>query len=335
MVSRYFVTGGSGFIGRELVALILAGGDDARIFDIAPPGEGAHRDCWIEGDVRDRTALRDALAGYDPHYIFHLASDTDVSISDLRQFTTTLEGTANVIDLARELPSVRRFTHVSTQFVVRPGVQPLDEHHLEPYTVYGSAKAETERMMWAADLPMPWLIVRPTIVWGPHHPSFADHIFKQIRKRRYLHPRGATPIVRAFGFVSNVARQMLILGTLSAPATNKHVFYLGDGAIDYDLWADAFAVGLTGRCARRIPVSLLTLMGRLGDGLKRMSIRFPLDSGRAFRMSTSSRIDLDDTLTITGPPAVSFDEGVRETLAWLYDMSGNVTERGMSKMVQP
>lgn len=320
MTEKILLTGGSGFIGANVVDRALARGFTVRNLDFRPPRKAEHRALWQEMDVRDRAKLVDAIVSFAPDRVLHLASDIDVNIRTLGEFQTTIGGTSNVLEAVKQLPDLKRFIHTSTQFVVRPGVEPKDERFLDPYTVYGEAKAETEKLVWAADLQVPWFILRPTIIWGPHHPSFAQQIFRHMKSRRYLHPVGRAPINRAFGYVGNVADQMFAFAMLDAGATDRHVFYLGDDSIDYDLWADAFSVGLTGKPARRIPVSLLKLMGTVGDGVKALGLRSPIDSGRAFRMSTASRIDLKPTHDVVGPPQTSFDAGVKETLAWLKSL---------------
>lgn len=317
MPEKWLITGGSGFIGTEVVTLALARGHDVCNIDIKAPRLDAHRPFWTEIDIRDRDAFIAKVRDYAPDRILHLASDIDISIPALASFTTTIEGTRNVADAAASVDGLKRLVHTSTQFVVTPGVEPRDEHFYEPYTVYGEAKAESEKIIWASELKAPWTIVRPTIIWGPHHPSFATEIFKHIRRRTYLQPKGPQPIMRAFGYVGNTAEQMVILAETPAHKLNRHVFYLGDASIDYDQWADAFALGLTGRKARRIPLGLLTLLGKAGDLAKKIGVPSPIDSGRAFRMSTSSKIDLEATHAVTGAPTVSFDAGVTNTMDWL------------------
>lgn len=318
-MSKVFLTGASGFIGAEIIQIAHADGHEIANFDIAEPHFLEHNQFWQRGDVRDAGAVRDAMTAFAPDYVIHLASDTDVSITELDQFKTTIDGTRNVVEAVKALPFLHRFIHISTQFTVRPGLTPRDEQHLEPYTIYGEAKAETERIVRGAALHVPWVIIRPTIIWGPHHPSFADNIFRHIRSRAYLHPTGPGKIIRAFGYVTNTADQIYRLALAHEDDLTRSVYYVGDEAIDYDVWADAFSVGLTGKKARRIPVRLLVLMGRIGDLFRRLGLPAPIDSGRAFRMSTSSAINLAPTHAVTGTPPVSFDTGVKVTLAWLAD----------------
>jgi nucleoside-diphosphate-sugar epimerase len=125
--------------------------------------------------------------------------------------------------------------------------------------------------------------------------------------------------MRAYGYVTNTATQIYKLALVDNNRLNRRVFYIGDEAIDYDLWADAFAKGLTGKKARRIPYALLWLLGQAGEFVKKLGLPAPIDSGRVFRMSTSSAIDLSPTLTATGPVPVTFEEGVRETQQWLKE----------------
>lgn len=318
MTRRIFITGGAGFIGSPLARIAIAQGDTVCLYDLSPPKDVNLVPFWQKGDVRDYVHLNAVAKEFAPDHFLHLASDTDVSITRLEQFTSTIKGTANVLAVAETLSGLKRFLHTSTQFVVRPGVQPKDDAYFEPYTVYGEAKAEAEKLVRKANLTMPWVIVRPVIIWGPGHPSFAEQIFHHIATRNYLHPVGRNPIMRAFGYVDNVAHQILILGTLPEMPDGRLVYYVGDGTIDYDLWADAFSTAITGKQARRIPKWLLTLLGAGGDLAKKLKLPAPIDSGRAFRMSTSSAIDLSPTLRVTGPVPVGFDEGVAATVEWLY-----------------
>lgn len=326
MNGRILLTGGSGFIGSEVVEIALERGFAVCNLDIGPPRTAEHKALWREVDVRDAAAMERELLEFQPDRVLHLASDIDISIQTLSQFKTTIDGTANVLAAIKKLPTLKRFIHTSTQFVVKPGVEPESERFVEPYTVYGEAKAEAEKLVWHANLRVPWFILRPTIVWGPHHPSFAQQIFRYIANGRYLHPVGREPITRAFGYVTNVADQMMGFATIDRSMTSRHVYYLGDDSIDYDIWADAFALGLTGRRAKRIPVGLLRLLGHAGDLAKAVGLNSPIDSGRAFRMSTPSKINLRPTHVLVGTPKVSFDTGVAETLKWLNALQSSTPE---------
>lgn len=321
MTERLLVTGGSGFIGSEVVSLAMTKGWVVRNLDVRSPRNAAHHETWRLIDIRSGADVIREVLEFQPSRIVHLASEIDVNIKGLDGFLTTIGGTENVLSAISKLQELKSFVHISTQFVVKPGVDVPHERYLEPYTVYGAAKAESEKRVWAAGLEVPWFILRPTIVWGPYHPSFANQIFKYMASGRYLHPVARKPILRTFGYVDNVAEQIIgFAGMSSDGVRNRRVFYLGDQNMDYGVWADAFAVGLTGKAARRIPVGLLRLIGRAGDVVNSLGLSSPIDSGRAFRMSTGSKIDLEPTLLLLGSPTTSFDIGVATTLSWLRDV---------------
>jgi len=302
------------------VEAALACGFSVRSLDVAPPAIAGHETLFERVDVRDREAVGRAVEAFAPTHILHLASDIDITISRLEDFVTTIGGTANIIGAARRLPALRRIIHVSTQFVCKPGKHPKSETDYDPYTLYGVAKAESERLIQASGLP--FLITRPTIIWGPRHPSFAQNIWRYIANGAYLHPVGLHPIMRCYGYVDNVAAQTIAL--LDGDVGARRVFYLGDDTINYDVWADAFSVPLTGRRARRIPMPLLAVVAAAGSAARTLGIHSPIDLGRYHRMTTSSAIDLSPTFTIVGRPKVDFDTGVRETLKWLVETAPEI-----------
>jgi nucleoside-diphosphate-sugar epimerase len=316
--TRLVVTGGSGFIGTEVVKRAQQLGFEIKNLDFKPPHLIEHQSFWANVDVRDPGHVESEILSFDPNLIVHLASDVTVTLKTLDEYRTTTFGTSNVITAAGKLTSLRRILHVSTQFVVKPGITPKSETHFEPYTLYGEAKAFSEKLVRQSTLP--WLIVRPTIIWGPRHPSFHQQIWAYIASRAYLHPYSSKPIMRCYGYVGNTADQILAL--LDANPQQRRVFYLGDSVLNYDTWVDSFAQALTGKKARRIPDWLLYPLAGLGSGINRLGFSAPIDLGRYFRMTTSSAIDLTPTFEVVGKPTISFEDGVRETIKWLQGIYG-------------
>ena len=157
---KVLVTGGSGFIGSEVIAQLLVKGAEIANVDFKPPSRPEHQGFWHDCDIRDLEKLRSIMVKFDPHYVLHLASDILVTLTRIEDYTTTINGTHNVIAAAQELPNLQRFIHVSTQYVVKPGVVPKSETDYQPYTVYGEAKAKSETFLWSSTL-KDWLICGP------------------------------------------------------------------------------------------------------------------------------------------------------------------------------
>jgi len=85
MAMRYLVTGGAGFIGRQLCRELLAQGNDVRVVDSLVPqvhGDGEAPPPgvdFLEGDLRNADLLDRALDGVDG--VFHLAAEVGVGQS--------------------------------------------------------------------------------------------------------------------------------------------------------------------------------------------------------------------------------------------------------------
>jgi len=311
------VTGGSGFIGAEVIKEALARGCTIKNLDLRPPKIAQHIAFWEEIDLRAHDQVVSSVTSFRPDYIIHLASDIDVNLKSLKDYRTITEGTKNIIAAAQSLAALRRFVHISTQYVVSPEILPKGEDDFAPYTLYGEAKAISERIVRSSTL-KDWIILRPTIIWGPGHPSFAAAIWRHIALGTYLHPLAEPPILKSYGYVTNCAAQIItLMQSASSVLGRRRVFYLGDGVISYDIWVDAFAMPLTGRPARRVRKNVLYVLALCGDFLKCLGFRSPFDMGRYFRMTTSANIDLSATLAITGAPKVGFHNAVEETVRWL------------------
>lgn len=313
---KLLLTGASGFIGSEVARITLGKGYEILNLDLRPPRIEEHTPYWRACDVRDAAAVAAAFAEFQPDFVIHLASDTDVNLKALSDFTTTVDGTRTVLRAAETVPTLQRFVHVSTQYVVTPGVTPKSETDFKPYTIYGAAKAETEKLVRASSI-QDWVIVRPTIIWGPHHPSFAEQIWRRMAEGSYRHPAVGKPLMRGYGYVTNTAEQMVGLMEADLSSQPGRVFYLGDGMLDYDLWADAFCQRFTGRPARRIPAAGLFALGVVGSSMRKLGLSAPFDMGRYFRMTTAATIDFAPTFALLDQPTTSFETGVEDSVAWL------------------
>src|SRR4051794_4768752 len=119
---NYFVTGGAGFIGSNLVDRLLADGHRVTAYDNLSTGQreflaGAAKNprfALVEGDVLDLPLLKRAVAGHD--FVFHLAANADVRFGtdhpdrDLQQNTVA---TFNVLEAMR-VNDVKRIGFSST-----------------------------------------------------------------------------------------------------------------------------------------------------------------------------------------------------------------------------
>ncbi|MEO3890337.1 NAD-dependent epimerase/dehydratase family protein [Nonomuraea sp. B5E05] len=148
--ARVLVTGGSGFIGRRLVAALLAEGAEVVVADLNAHPDPAVRS--VVGDLRDPAVRGEAVsAGLDG--VVHLAAVTSVlrSVEDpAGTYEVNVAATAGLLELARER-EVPRFTFASTNAVTGDvGSAPITEWQaLRPLTPYGATKAAGEMLLSA------------------------------------------------------------------------------------------------------------------------------------------------------------------------------------------
>ncbi len=174
---RAFITGGSGFVGANLVEGLNARGIEARVLLRQSSSQKALRGLSYEtvvGDVlQDEAALAQAMEGCD--WVFHVAAVADYWRQNADwMYKVNLDGTRNVLRAARAA-GVRRFIFTSSLAALGLPETPgdlLDESHafnLAPSSFpYGHSKALAEvEVREAAHAGLDAVIVNPSIVLGP------------------------------------------------------------------------------------------------------------------------------------------------------------------------
>jgi UDP-glucose 4-epimerase len=167
---RVLVTGGSGFIGRHVVAALDQAGGSVRVVDLKPHPDPAVE--VIQGDILEGSVLERAFApGVDS--VVHLAAVTSV-LRSLEHpeltYRTNVEGTAAVLEMSRKA-GVGALAFASTNAVTGPlrGPAIVETAALEPLTPYGATKAAAEMLMsaYTAAYGVRCTSLRLTNVYGP------------------------------------------------------------------------------------------------------------------------------------------------------------------------
>ena len=102
------VTGGSGFVGKELARLLREKGERVRSFDLAPPPTGDD----VQGSVTDADAVSAAMNGVAS--VFHLAGNAQLWAKDETAFDDVNRGGTEVVIKAAIDAGISTFVHCSS-----------------------------------------------------------------------------------------------------------------------------------------------------------------------------------------------------------------------------
>ena len=145
---RALITGGTGFVGSHLTALLRNKTSRLAVLASTGCGDGIARvDCY-EVDIRDAHAVRRAIHEFQPDHVYHLAAVSSVEQSwesSRLTYEANVLGTLNVLDAAMNLASPPRILNVSTGQVYAPSPSALTEgDRLNPDNPYAASKAMAE-----------------------------------------------------------------------------------------------------------------------------------------------------------------------------------------------
>ena len=318
---RVLITGGSGFIGTNLVQRYGERGDLVLNLDRNPPRNPAHEDCWSRCDLLDRQGLFARFTEHSPEIVLHFGARTDLGETrDLSGYAANVEGVANVIAAVRATPSVERVIFTSSQLVCRIGYRPQSDTDYCPSTLYGESKRLGECLVREANLETAWTLVRPTSIWGPWFDVPYRNFFEAIRAGRYVHPGGVhTP--KQWGYVGNVVHQVEKLIEAPAQDIRGRTFYLADyEARPLREIADAIQRALGVRPIPEAPTWMLRAAARAGDLLQALGWSSPpLTSFRYGNIRAPEIQDMEPLRRVVGPLPYSLEAGIEATVAWMRD----------------
>lgn len=189
---RILVTGGAGFIGSNLVRLLVGRGHTVLNVDKLTYAGNEHSLADLKGnpgytalvaDICDAGAMREAFVKFAPDWVMHLAAESHVdrSIDGPGEFIhTNITGTFTLLQAAREhfaalsgeAKSRFRFLHVSTDEVYGSLGETgyfTETTPYDPHSPYSASKAASDHLAraWADTYGLPVIVTNCSNNYGP------------------------------------------------------------------------------------------------------------------------------------------------------------------------
>jgi nucleoside-diphosphate-sugar epimerase len=316
---KALVTGGTGFVGGQVVERLLSDGHTVRIFSRRPqvPERLQGRNVeMVRGDLEDALDLIKAMEGIDTFY--HIGEIKNITKSAAEKNITIVEQIVG--NLAAK--KIRRFVFVSSLSVAGiPSAVPATEDTKpaialrDSYTAY---KRRCEEMIRESAGGCEYAIVRPAPVYGPG----SRYLGSMVRAIGLLGPIGIPFVGDAKNmapliYVEDLAAAICRAGT--APAAAGQIFNLTDGLSH--TWLDFFTAiaEAQGKKLRIVPLPSL-LLKLMGTPIDLFSGLFGINIDPVHYVDYFSKDLLFDNAKakalLDWHPSYSLPDGVREMVVY-------------------
>src|SRR6201996_4049069 len=186
------VTGGSGFVGANLVTTLLDRGYHVRSFDRAPSPLPQHPKLEVlQGDITDTAVCAAAVDGIDT--VFHTAAIIELmgggSVTEeyrQRSYAVNVEGTKNLVHAGQQA-GVKRFVYTASNSVVMGGQRISGGDETLPYTdrfadLYTETKVVAEKLVLSQNGIDGLLTcaIRPSGIWGRGDQTMFRKVFESV-----------------------------------------------------------------------------------------------------------------------------------------------------------
>ena len=318
---KILLTGGSGFIGRQLADELSQSKTPFQIASRATKLDVPNHTSVSVGDIDGLTQWNSALVGIS--HVVHLAArvhiTTETSSDAFAAFRAI--NTAGTLNLARQAAAlgVRRFIFISSIKVNGEGRNtPYLESDLPaPQDAYAFSKCEAEQGLWAisAETGMEVVVLRIPLVYGPGVGANFFQLLKIIYQGWPL-PLGGINNRRSLLYVGNLIDA--ILCALQHPRAANQLFLLSDGQ---DSSTTQLVIWLAQALGKQTP------MFSVSERLLRSVAGFLSKSTAVDRLVGSLYLDSTKIQRELGwSPPFTLQEGLQDTAKWYRTIVKSVVQ---------
>ena len=323
---KILVTGASGFIGSFIVEEGLRRGMEVWAAMRRSSSKQFLKDPrinFIELNLDSTEQLIEQLRGYEFDYVVHAAGVTKcLNKADFHRINT--EGTKHLVNalLTLKMP-LQRFVYVSSLSVFgaileqQPYEDIRETDAPQPNTEYGRSKLEAERWLDALEQPFPYVVLRPTGVYGPRERDY--FLMAQSIKQHSDFAVGYKRQDITFVYVEDVV-QAVFLACEKGQTGRK--YFLSDGEVyQSSTFSDLIRRELGSPWCLRItaPIWVLRIVTWIGDKVGRMTGKISALNNDKYHIlrQRNWRCDIEPARRELGyEPKFTLERGVPLTIKW-------------------
>ena len=186
-LKKAFITGGSGFVGQNLIPLLIEKG--YLVSALARSQEAIDKverlgAIAVKGDLDNKQAIADGIKNAE--VVFHLAASVDFFASEKALYNLHIKSTALLLEEAKKA-GVKSFVYLGAASVIMNG-QPIrnaDESAVSDNLIdgYSRTKLAAEKLVLQANTTeFKTTSIRPPLIWGKGDPNILPAIIDAIKK---------------------------------------------------------------------------------------------------------------------------------------------------------
>lgn len=323
---RILITGASGFIGSFIVEEALAKGMETWAAVRKSSSRQYLQDDrihLIELNLSDKETLKQRLSGHSFDYVVHAAGATKC-LREQDFFTINTEGTRHLVEALLELDMpLKKFVYLSSLSVygaIKEG-QPYEEITEQdtprPNTAYGQSKLEAERLLESYGTKLPYVILRPTGVYGPRERDY--YLMAKSIQRHVDFAVGYKRQDITFVYVADVVQAVFL--ALEHGRTGRKYFLTDGNVYQSSTFSDLLRTALGNPWWIRItaPLWLLHTVTSVNGALTKITGKPSTLNNDKYHIlkQRNWRCDIRPAMEELGyQPRFNLDQGVKLSVAW-------------------
>lgn len=188
-MKKVFVTGGSGFVGQNLIVMLIEKGYQVKA--LARSTEAIQKverlgATAVQGDLYDSQALTDGIK--DCSAVFHLAASVDFFASEKNLKKLHVDTIELLLSIAKQ-NNVNKFIYLGAASVIMNGkpIKNADESFISDNIIdgYSRTKLQAEKLVLSANTPVfKTVSIRPPLIWGKGDPNTLAGVIDAVKKGR-------------------------------------------------------------------------------------------------------------------------------------------------------